>query len=1054
MVRRALGQTPSGNSTFLPMQLNKSRASELLVETTTALWNAGHRTAFWGFHRSQQYQYAPLRVPSYAWDKTKHWLALEAPQAQAPVEKMDQKPKVEPTPPAELLSLVKSEGGLQRFIVSLASEEFRAVAKGIKLADQVACPFALYIELASRAVRLVREDLDTERLSIRGLQVFSLLGRSDKATLDLTLSSTDYGWKFIISDVAGSGIDSVEYASGMIDVKYTQAELIEEFNRYKRMTSSATRVSISQNSEAESLRGKVMYKMLAPEANFASWIRGLQSVTALDGQIHASVKAPTGVPEVIGRNRTTHHILLENIFQAAEVHANCLQDTPEDIRYRVGGFDTLRWAPNPGESKGPKASWDITAFTSPHDDYVAYDFFILDAATAELALIILGVKLVTSIQKRRVTTGAQDPITPAINTLPATNKDRDTSEPVVAPQTTKTMPTKPKTVQKDNKACIFDDIRNLLETLADIPKDKVPGDATFDDLGVDSLMMIEVISELSSLYSSDLPVDELEQLTDFNSLVDYLHSKGCQGTTFIKGDDTESTTSSTTSAGSSSPNALDSSATTPPDVGDDVDPLGSKQDSISVSNESQIGPMDLGSDGIQDAFNGLRLSFEKYAKETGASGFWTRVYPQQADLVDSYVRDAYVAMGCDLSRLKAGDKLPQIEAPPRYRHLVAQFRNMLVDSGYAEIGMGRTHVRTAKAFDQVPSATKFENMLTQHPQFAAETKLLHVMGPRLGECFKGKAEPLTLLFGDKKNREILADFYANSKMLKAVTQMLADFVVAAAEHRRSGKVLKILEVGAGTGGTTRYLVEFLTKRGISFEYTFTDLSMGLVSQAKRAFASFPQMKYRTFDCDKPAPPELHNQFHLVLSTNCIHATKNLQTSTSNILPTLREDGALCMLENTRNMYWFDIVFGVLEGWWLFSDGRQHALAHETFWDSSLRAAGYKHVSVTDGDTEEAKTLRLICGFRGQAKEISSGVQQSGTVVKRAGIPMQELVFKEVGKLKLMADVYFPKQPDSPEKKRPIGKYLISEFRTCKAWLIRLQPFSFTAEAIFSSDGKM
>lgn len=256
-------------------------------------------------------------------------------------------------------------------------------------------------------------------------------------------------------------------------------------------------------------------------------------------------------------------------------------------------------------------------------------------------------------------------------------------------------------------------------------------------------------------------------------------------------------------------------------------------------------------------------------------------------------------------------------------------------------------------------------------------------------------------------------------MLKAATRLLGEFVSSTFSAAQSEGTLCILEVGAGTGGTTKYLVELLTRCGVSFEYTFTDISMALVSQAKRNFSGFPQMRFMTFDCDRPAPQELLQKFHIVISTNCIHATSNLTTSTANILPTLREDGALCLLEFTRNLYWFDLVFGLLDGWWLFSDGRQHALANESFWNSSLRTAGFKHVSLTDGNTEEAKTLRLICAFKGEAKEAGNATQPSGTIMKRAGVPMEEVLWKRVGALELSADIYFPKTPDPPGKKRPL-----------------------------------
>jgi SAM-dependent methyltransferase len=232
-------------------------------------------------------------------------------------------------------------------------------------------------------------------------------------------------------------------------------------------------------------------------------------------------------------------------------------------------------------------------------------------------------------------------------------------------------------------------------------------------------------------------------------------------------------------------------------------------------------------------------------------------------------------------------------------------------------------------------------------------------------------------------------------------------------------------VGAGTGGTSKYIVDYLNRQGVEFEYTFTDISQALVNQAKKTFKHHSNMQFRTLNADSAPPPDLVDQFHLVLSTNCIHATSSIEKTTANILQVIRNNGALCVLEVTKNIYWFDLVFGLLEGWWLMDDDRTHPLAPESFWDRSLRSAGYKDVSWTSGDTEEANTLRLICGFKNErpgSREIAGVSQPQGRVIKRAGIPVEELVFKSVDGLDLSADIYFPKEADSPGKKRAVGTY--------------------------------
>ena len=1032
MVRRVLGQSSSSTNNFVPMQLNKSSSNELVVDATMALWAAGHRTQFWSFHRSQRAQFDYLRLPPYAWEKPKHWLDLNMSAALPSNDKKEMPPAAKVELPPVLIHLESVDSRGHHFVINPSSEEYQTIIKDLESQGASVCPSTLYVELASRAVRVADQGQSNSVLSIQEFQAHSQLGPSIHQTISLDLLQLGQGWKFRITSADGSSDSSklgelLCHAEGTVCLKTANSSLDDEFCRYERLTGHDKIVSIADDPRSESLRGNVMYKMLARAVTYPEWYRGVKSVAAVDSRMAARVTRTAGIPEIVSKNITTHLPVLESFIQVASLHANCLHECLDGEVFQFTRADYLQWAPGfelHGAGNSVEGPWDVVAYISTNAGEVAYDMFIYNAVTARLVLLLLGVHFTDLRQPVTVPTGLNTKIAPKLDmpTLTNTKAERAevgaTGQPPAVPQP-QTKPSKPR---KDAKKCIYEDICDLLEKLADIPKDQVPGDASFDDIGVDSLMMIEVISELSTLFRMELPVDELEELTDFNSLVNYLHGKGCVGTSFVDDGDSASST------GTSSPrdSSEDSAITTPSGsvkLADEVDPVAANPKSYAVpavSNGTGLQPLDLGPYGLQDVFTRLRFDFEKYAEQTGAKGFWADVYPQQDDLVCSYVADAYGKLGCDLASLRAGQQLPSMNTLPKHKHLVAQLRNILVDSGYLEVGSNQIHVRTAKPFDSTATATRYERMLQRHPLYDSETKLLHVIGSRLADCLMGKAEPLSLLFGDRHNRELLADFYANSQMLKAATRLLAEFFNSAFSSTQSEGTLCILEVGAGTGGTTKYLVEFLTRCGVSFEYTFTDISMALVSQAKRNFSSYPQMRFMIFNCDKPAPPELLQKFHIVISTNCIHATSNLTTSTGNILPTLREDGALCLLEFTRNLYWFDLVFGLLEGWWLFSDGRKHALSSESFWNSSLRAAGYKHVNWTDGDTEEAKTLRLICAFKGDAKDTDNLTPTNGTIVKRAGVPMEEVVWKQVGALDLSADIYFPKTPDPPGKKRPLG----------------------------------
>ncbi|KAL4925638.1 uncharacterized protein BDV17DRAFT_294223 [Aspergillus undulatus] len=110
--------------------------------------------------------------------------------------------------------------------------------------------------------------------------------------------------------------------------------------------------------------------------------------------------------------------------------------------------------------------------------------------------------------------------------------------------------------------------------------------------------------------------------------------------------------------------------------------------------------------------------------------------------------------------------------------------------------------------------------------------------------------------------------------------------------------------------------------------------------------------------DSP-PQDLLASQHIVLATNCVNATHDLVRPTSNIHKMLRPDDLLMMLEMTLPLPWVDLVFGLVEGWWLFSDGRKHALAPPEVWQRTLHQDGYGAVDWTDGARPEAAIQRVI-----------------------------------------------------------------------------------------------
>jgi hypothetical protein len=103
------------------------------------------------------------------------------------------------------------------------------------------------------------------------------------------------------------------------------------------------------------------------------------------------------------------------------------------------------------------------------------------------------------------------------------------------------------------------------------------------------------------------------------------------------------------------------------------------------------------------------------------------------------------------------------------------------------------------------------------------------------------------------------------------------------------------------------------------------------------------------------------------------------------------------------------VFGLLEGWWLFEDGRQYVLASEHLLKQTLIQAGFHHVDWSDDTTEEFDQDRAIVGFA------FTHSQNAGS----AALARETVEFHRIGNTVLEAGIDYPRYPDEGNTVRPV-----------------------------------
>lgn len=131
-----------------------------------SMWKEGLRTSFWAHHALQTYEYSPLILPPYQFEKTRHWLELKKPQ-QA-ITQTDIVPKVQGEMSLELWMFVgyqDTTNGSARFRINTMTKKYRDFVSGHLIAHTAAiCPATLEVDMAIEALLSLRPDFTASGL--------------------------------------------------------------------------------------------------------------------------------------------------------------------------------------------------------------------------------------------------------------------------------------------------------------------------------------------------------------------------------------------------------------------------------------------------------------------------------------------------------------------------------------------------------------------------------------------------------------------------------------------------------------------------------------------------------------------------------------------------------------------------------------------------------------------------------------------------------------------------------------------------------------------------
>lgn len=264
----------------------------------------------------------------------------------------------------------------------------------------------------------------------------------------------------------------------------------------------------------------------------------------------------------------------------------------------------------------------------------------------------------------------------------------------------------------------------------------------------------------------------------------------------------------------------------------------------------------------------------------------------------------------------------------------------------------------------MPSHTRQERIkalvmaLTPH---VPEAQMIVRLSESMPEILSGKIGASDVMFADGQLNHIYEHGFIN----KAAYQQLIK-VVKLIAHKDPG--LRVLEIGAGTGGTTRPMLQAL--QGNSWmprytQYTFTDASTAFLDTAQEKFKEYLNIEYRPLNIAlNPLEQGFGAEsYDLIVASNINHTTGHISTILKHCRDLLKPQGRIVVVETTTDRLATSFMFGTFPYFWQpEEDLHSSALSlPKASWNNCLLEAGFSgnDIVLDDYGGSEASTSIIV-----------------------------------------------------------------------------------------------
>ncbi|CAF3504412.1 unnamed protein product [Adineta steineri] len=270
--------------------------------------------------------------------------------------------------------------------------------------------------------------------------------------------------------------------------------------------------------------------------------------------------------------------------------------------------------------------------------------------------------------------------------------------------------------------------------------------------------------------------------------------------------------------------------------------------------------------------------------------------------------------------------------------------NSLVTILHEQITSHSTQLRLRQLFDRFP---RLKSLLT----------LLDTYGSRLKDVFTGQQNGLDVFLGNNETERALQDIKTIMSALKTeqIFHAICQYLHISNDQNSHGSLsdrrLRILWFASGEQmdvlPVLHLLLNLSRQTSLWIDLHYVDMDPVQLAQAEQLFETHLADQTHLNIIYDQATDLFNNEilekipvesFDIVFAANKLQESEDLTTSLINLRHLLVPNGLLLLLELTDVPLYFDLIFGLLEHWWLPSSN-ERALHNIHQWTTALKEIG-------------------------------------------------------------------------------------------------------------------